>query len=142
MSDQEGTVTGRITGSSVPRIAIIDGGGSGAKLAMAALLASKFAALYDKSILVEADYSEIEERCISHYVQKGPDITMELEEQIYLKQLSEADLSVNLAKDSPYWEVRNKHQGRRNPRWGSRVAKDHRSATKRQRNARKKNRKK
>lgn len=120
------TVTGRIN-QEEPRIVMIDSGkGMSAKLA---------AQLATKHELINVDYSDLEERVISHMIQTPKDEVMDEMEHIYRYQQE--------AMKERYFEERQKHGlGRKNPRAGSRTAKDHRSATKLQRAARKKNRKK
>ena len=124
--------TGRIN-TSKPKIVIIDSG-----CGMSAALATQFAKDYS---LVDVDYSDLERRIISHTIREPKDDIMDQMEEIYRYQdATEKDYQ---RRKERYFEEFQKHGlGRKNPRWGSRVAKDHRSATKRQRSARKKNRKK
>lgn len=130
------TVTGRIN-LSRPRIAIIGGDSTGVRAAMRALLDERY------KDMIMADYSEIENRIVAHYpkddlIMEKP--RMEDMEKVYRYQ-QEAMKEVNpryyLGEDGQRHGL-----GRKNGHRGSRAAKDHRSATKRQRSARKKNRKK
>ena len=123
--------TGRIN-TSKPKIVIIDSG-----CGMSAALATQFAKDYS---LVDVDYSDLERRVISHTIREPKDDIMEDMEKIYRYQqeaMKEVNPRVYLGEDGQRHGL-----GRKNSRMGSRVAKDHRSATKRQRSARKKNRKK
>lgn len=120
------TVSGRIN-QSQPRMAVLDGGANTLTAAMRA--AAKHRCLF------EADFSELEERIL--YLREP--IPMMMEEdmtRIYKRQVDEVD-HLRFHQEIGY----TKERGRKNSRWGSRVAKDHRSATKRQRATRKKNRK-
>lgn len=122
------TVTGRIN-QEKPRIVIIDSGAG-----MSAALAEQFV---KNTVLVDVDYSDLEERVISHMIRTSKDELMDEMEHFYKCQESQKALQ------SRYFEEFQRHGlGRKNPRAGSRTAKDHRSATKLQRAARKKNRKK
>ena len=127
--------TGRIN-TSKPKIVIIDSG-----CGMSAALATRFAKYYS---LVDVDYSDLERRVISHTIREPKDDIMddimEDMEKIYRYQqeaMKEVNHRVYLGEDGQRHGL-----GRKNSRMGSRVAKDHRSATKRQRLTRKKNRKK
>ena len=124
--------TGRIN-ISKPKIVIIDSG-----CGMSSALAAQFAKNYS---LVNVDYSDIERRVISHTIREPKDDIMDQMEEIYRYQKAEA--KEYRSRKERYFEEFQKHGlGRKNPRMGSCVVKDHRSATKRQRSARKKNRKK
>ena len=134
------TITGRINHTQ-PRIAIISGPGS--KTA-AAIAASMFPQKYT---LVDVDYSEIEGRALGQIMSDGVLTGEELlkmdMENVYKYQVQSAEQLDRFMKD-PYGvrEGRERGQVRKNGHRSSYVAKDHRSATKRQRSARKKNRKK
>ena len=138
--EDTGTVTGRIN-QAKPRIAII-GASTGVAAALSVALAGKYT-------LSEVDYNQLEERALGHMMSEGrltsEELVMQEMEDIhkYQVQMMEAEQLDRFTRD-PYgvWEMRSRGQGRKNARHGSRVAKDHRSATKRQRDARKKNRKK
>ena len=120
------TVTGRINHSQ-PRIAVIDSGPQSLRTAM---IAAKHRAL------VDIDYGPLEERITCT---REP-IPMDDMEKVYRYQqeaMKEVNLRHYLGEDGQRHGL-----GRKNGHRGSRAAKDHRSATKRQRSARKKNRKK
>lgn len=129
------TVSGRIN-QSQPRIAVIDGDPSAVRYAKL-LLDEKY------KDLILADYSEIENRIVAHFPEG--DLIMEKPRMDDMKNVyryqQEAMKEVNprhyLGEDGQRHGL-----GRKNGHRGSRVAKDHRSATKLQRAARKKNRKK
>lgn len=134
------TPTGRIN-ESKPRIVYIDAPGSKAAVA-ATLVGHRFS-----STMIDADYSEIEERILAQMVSTGPETPEELlmqeMENVYKYQVQSTEQLDKFMRD-PYGvqESRERGQGRKNGHRSSRHAKDHRSATKRQRSARKKNRKK
>lgn len=134
------TVTGRIN-ESKPHIAIIDAPGSKAAVA-AALVGQKYSAT-----MIDVDYSEIEERMLAQMVSTGPvtpeELLMHDMENVYKYQVQSSEQLDKFMRD-PYGisESRERGQGRKNGHRSSHHAKDHRSATKRQRLARKNNRKK
>ena len=127
--------TGRIN-QTRPRIAII---GDSSAAAQAAVIAAKYYG--NKFDFVDVDYAPLEERVIAHMTQE--DLLMQEMEKAYKYQVQSAEQLDKFMRD-PYGirEVRERGQGRKNGHRSSYVAKDHRSATKRQRAARKKNRKK